>query len=79
MAYNSVIYPLLRVKMAEISIDVKTIAEGIGMSRETLSRKFSGRSEPTLREGRQIRDKYFPGVKLEDLFDSEYQLNEQTA
>jgi DNA-binding XRE family transcriptional regulator len=58
--------------MAEINIDIRMMAEGVEMNRTTLSKKFSGESEPSLSEATRIRDKYFPGEKVEELFDPDY-------
>jgi hypothetical protein len=68
MAYNNIVYPRLRVEMAAINLDIKTLADGVEMNRMTVSRKFSGKNDVSLREATKIRDKYFPGISIEDLF-----------
>jgi DNA-binding XRE family transcriptional regulator len=79
MAYNNVVYPLLRVKMAEINLDIKTMAEGVEMNRMTLSRKLGGKYDLLLPEAYRIRDRFFPDQKIDDLFDRNYRPRDRTA
>jgi len=72
MAYNGIIFPLLRIKMALINIDVKTIADGIEMNRETLSRKLNGKNDLLMPEAYRIRDKFFKDERIDELFDPEW-------
>jgi hypothetical protein len=72
VAYNRVIFPKLRVKMAEVDIDITGIAERIGMNRETLSRKLSGKNDLTMPEAYKIRDNCFPDEIVDKLFDPKW-------
>lgn len=81
MVYKSIIFPLLRAKMAEEHLDIQTIADTLSINRSSLCKWFGGLSEPKLNACRRIRDEFFPDQKIEDLFDRNYaltsRLNEQ--
>jgi hypothetical protein len=47
---------------------VDVVAEALGVSPKTAYNKITGASKFTLNETVSIRDKYFPGMTLEELF-----------
>lgn len=51
---TSCIYPTVRALMGRENMSIKDLADRIGMPRETLSRKLSGRLQITLREATAI-------------------------
>ena len=68
MKRNHVIYENLRVEMARKNLAIIDIAHKIGMNRETLSRKLSGRSALSLNEAFDIQIKCFPDMDIRILF-----------
>lgn len=68
MKRNCVMYENVRVEMAREDLTILDIAKSIGMSRETLSRKLSGRSPLNLNEAFDIQQKCFPNVDIRVLF-----------
>lgn len=68
MKRNCVMYENVRVEMARKDLTILDIAKSIGMSRETLSRKLSGRSPLNLNEAFDIQQKCFPNVDIRALF-----------
>lgn len=68
MKRNCVIYENIRVEMARKDLTILDIAQSIGMNRETLSRKLSGRSTLNLNEAFDIQQKCFPDADIRILF-----------
>ena len=66
----------LRAEMAREGLDGKIIANGIGVTEKTFSNKLSGKTEFTRSEMLNIRNKFFPGLKLEYLFELKEELRE---
>ena len=54
--------------MAKQQITFQNLADAIGVSRETLSRKMNGKSEFTIPEAFRIADLFFPGLDVRYLF-----------
>lgn len=61
-------FPVLEQKMRERRVKRPMMADAIGRSQATLSEKMSGKRQFTLREIVVIRDTFFPGCLLDDLF-----------
>ena len=76
---SCVMYANVRAEMARKGLTIMDIAKGIGMNRDTLSRKLSGRSCLNLDEAFCIQMTYFPDVPIRVLFkenaDKEAELN----
>lgn len=68
MKQNSVIYENVRVEMARKNITILEMANMIGIRRETLSRKLSGRSPILLKEALIIQRNCFPNISIQVLF-----------
>ena len=68
MKRNCVIYENVRVEMARKNLTILDIAQNIGMNRETLSRKLSGRAPLNLNEAFNIQQKCFPDSDKRTLF-----------
>lgn len=68
MLKSCVIYENVRAEMARKDLTIMDIAKGIGMNRDTLSRKLSGRSCLNLDEAFNIQKTYFPDIPIRVLF-----------
>lgn len=68
MKRNCVIYENMRIEMARKDLTILDVAQNIGMNRETLSRKLSGRSPISLVEAFNIQQKCFPEIDIRILF-----------
>lgn len=68
MKRNCVMYENVRVEMARKDLTILDIAKNIGMNRETLSRKLSGRSTLNIDEAFNIQQKCFPDIDVRVLF-----------
>lgn len=64
-------YPNLRAEMARKNIKSVVVAEILGISYDTMSNKMNGKSDFTRTEIFKIRDKFFPDLTLEYLFETE--------
>ena len=62
-------YKNLRAEMARKDLTILDIAKEIGMNRETLSRKLSGKSPLHIQEAFDIQKKCFPGMDVQTLFE----------
>ena len=58
----------LEAEMKRKGISRKDIAELLGLTYRTIHSRFNGETEWTFRECVKVRDTYFPGMKLEELF-----------
>ena len=65
---SCVMYENVKAEMARKDLTIKDIAKGIGMNRDTLSRKLSGRSCLNLDEAFAIQKAYFPDIPIRVLF-----------
>lgn len=65
---SCVMYENVRAEMARKDLTIMDIAKGIGMNRDTLSRKLSGRSCLNLNEAFSIQKTYFPDIPIRVLF-----------
>lgn len=63
MPYN------LIAEIAKKKITKKEIAKAIGISQKTLFNKLNGKTDFTMSEMMKIRDTFFPGRSLEELFE----------
>ena len=68
MKRNCVMYENVRVEMARKNLTILDVAQRVGMNRETLSRKLSGRSPINLNEAFNIQQKCFPNEDVRILF-----------
>lgn len=69
MKRNSIMYKNLRAEMARRDLTILDIAKEIGMNRETLSRKLSGKSPLHIQEAFNIQQKCFPDMEVQTLFE----------
>lgn len=69
MKRNSIMYKNLRAEMARKGLTILDIAKEIGMNRETLSRKLSGKSPLHIQEAFDIQKKCFPDMDVQTLFE----------
>lgn len=58
----------LEMEMKIKGISRKDIAEFLGLTYRTIHSRFNGESEWTFSECVKVRNKYFPGMNLEQLF-----------
>ena len=68
MISTSIIYSNLRAEMARRNINIQTIADTLGIRRETASRKLSGKQSIGLNEAFKIKETFFPEVDIWYLF-----------
>lgn len=65
---SCVMYENVRVEMARKDLTIMDIAKSIGMKRETLSKKLSGKSPLNLDEAFNIQQTCFPDIGIRILF-----------
>lgn len=58
----------LRAEMARFDVTPADIAREIGKSDRCVRDKISGKTDVSIPEAMEIRDKFFPGLSLEYLF-----------
>lgn len=68
MKRNCVIFENVRMEMARKNLTILDVAQIIGMRRETLSRKLSGRSPLRIDEAFIIQQRCFPDTDVKTLF-----------
>lgn len=68
-------YPNLRAEMARINLRPAVIAEALNISYDSVINKINGKTDFTRSEIFKIRNKFFPDLTLEYLFETV----EQTA
>ena len=68
MSHNVGCFPNLRAEMGGKGIGIVDLAASLGVNRNTLTQKLSGRSEFTLREVLYIQEAFFPGCDISYLF-----------
>ncbi len=64
-------FPNLRAEMARKNIKPKKLANILGISYDSIINKLNGKTDFTRSEIFKIRDTFFPGLKLEYLFETE--------
>lgn len=69
MKKNGVKYGNLRAEMGRRNITICDIARTMGMNRDTLSRKLSGKSPLFLNEAFAIQKSLFPTMDIKKLFE----------
>ena len=67
--------PNLEAEMLRCSIEEEDIAQAASCSVETVQTWFSGESEPSFGQAKAIRDKKFPAMNIEYLFQMDYSEN----
>lgn len=70
---SSIIFRNLRAEMARKNLTITQMAKECGYTRETLTRKLSGKSSLSLNDAFKITKKYFNGLDVSCLFN---ELNE---
>lgn len=66
---NGIKYPNLRAEMARAGMTICSLSGALGMDRNRLSRKLSGRTSLSLEEAISIRDAICSRMLVEELFD----------
>jgi plasmid maintenance system antidote protein VapI len=62
-------YPNLRAEMARYGISANDLAKALSLSRKSINNKMIGRHKGfSLDEAAKIRNIFFPGISLDDLF-----------
>ena len=72
MINKSVGYINLKAEMARKDISIKVIAESIGMTRDTLSKKLRRKTPITLEEAYAINQIFFPDQDIKYLFSESF-------
>ena len=65
------IYPILTGEIAKRGIKKCVLAEGAGMSGRALQNKMTGKTQFSLPEAVAIRNRFFPDLTIENLFQKE--------
>ncbi len=68
MKHSKIMFENLRAEMARKNITITEIAKTIGVNRDTLGKKFSGKSSLNLDEAFLIQKKFFPEMEVQLLF-----------
>lgn len=68
MVNNNIVYSNLRAEMARHNLGITDIAKKLGLTRETVSKKLSGKSKITLDEAMEIKKILFFDKNVEYLF-----------
>lgn len=68
---NGIAYPNLRAEMGRKNINIQTLADTCGVTRDSLSRKLSRKSRIALDEAFVIQRKAFPECDFKYLFATE--------
>lgn len=69
MRSSKIMFANLRAEMARNQISIKDIAKNIGVNRDTMGRKLSGKSPIYLNEAFKIREEFFPEKEIPFLFE----------
>ena len=65
MKHSKIMFENLRVEMARKNITITEIAKTIGVNRDTLGKKFSGKSSLNLDEAFLIQKRFFPDMEIQ--------------
>lgn len=68
MRQSNVMFANLRAEMARKQITITKLAEEVGVNRDTMSRKLSGRAPLYLNEAFLITKRFFPDKNIQYLF-----------
>lgn len=68
MKHSKIMFENLRAEMARKNITITEIAKTIGVNRDTLGKKFSGKSSLNLDEAFLIQKKFFPEMEVQLFF-----------
>ena len=63
--------PNLSAEMARAEITQESIADAIGRTPQSVSRWITGKGSPKVEDAFAIRDRFFPGMTVDYLFDDE--------
>lgn len=63
--------PNLEAEMSRHSVEEEDIAKAASRSVKTIQNWLRGKGEPSYTQAKEIRDRCFPGMEIEYLFDSE--------
>ena len=61
-------YPKLKAEMERINIKARDIASLLNLHENTVYGKISGKYKFSLNEANKIKEKFFPSIYLEELF-----------
>lgn len=64
-------YPNLRAEMGRKNVDLSTLAEALGITLQTVSRKFNGKNDWTYHEAVAVKNYLSVDIPLEELFEEE--------
>lgn len=65
------LFSTLKAEMARRGLKPADVAEALGITPRSAYNKITGATKFTLNETAIVRDKYFPGMTIDDLFLSE--------
>ena len=68
MKHSKIMFENLRVEMARKNITITEIAKTIGVNRDTLGKKFSGKSSLNLDEAFLSQKRFVPDMEIQLLF-----------
>lgn len=69
-------YPNLRAEMARSKIEIKDLMEVTGKSRAGVSNNLNGKGSFSVTESINIRNKFFPGLSIDYLFEPDTEKKE---
>jgi len=73
MAKTTIAFPTLRAEMARQNLTISDLAECLGIARDTMSRKLSGKQFIRLDESVKLQEVYFKEIELGKLFTKDSQ------
>lgn len=62
-------YPNLRAEMGRRNVDLSTLAEALGITLQTVSRKFNGKNDWTYHEAVKVKRYLDVDMPIEELFE----------
>lgn len=68
MSASKIVFPNLRAEIGRCQLTIGQMAQGLGMNRNTLSRKLRGEAPITLDEAFAMTNLFFFGKSIEYLF-----------
>ena len=76
---NRIQFSNLKAEMARHDVSIQDMAKSLGITRDTLGRKLSGKSQINLDEAFKIQKKFFPEVSMQCLFKELCAVDSKTA
>lgn len=68
MSASKIVFPNLRAEIGRCQLTIEQMAQGLGLNRNTLSRKLRGEAPITLDEAFAMSNLFFFGKSIEYLF-----------